>query len=72
MRKPKEFHCRDDIKLSNNGKKRLTRSAATKNNIFFQITAPSFEREQCTEEDSFPIALIHARTILVGLSFTNI
>ena len=25
-----------------------------------------------TEEDSFPIALIHARTILVGLSFTNI
>ena len=25
-----------------------------------------------TKEDSFPIALIHARTILVGLSFTNI
>ena len=25
-----------------------------------------------TEEDSFPIALIHAQTILVGLSFTNI
>ena len=25
-----------------------------------------------SEEDSFPIALIHARTILVGLSFTNI
>ena len=25
-----------------------------------------------TEEDPFPIALIHVRTILVGLSFTNI
>ena len=25
-----------------------------------------------TEEDSFPIALIHVRTILVGLSFANI
>ena len=25
-----------------------------------------------TEEDSFPIAVIHSRTILVGLSFTNI